>query len=64
MTTHKENIARASDVGPSDDQLCYAKDVPKMFFVKFLNNTVNTLFYLALILLAYNCEWCGGPRMW
>lgn len=35
-----------------------------LIWAKVLNNTVSALFYLALILLLYNCEWCGGPRMW
>jgi len=49
----------------NDDEVIYQlKDAPKLMFYKTINNIVHTLFYLALILLAYNCEWCGGPRMW
>ena len=40
------------------------KDAPKMMAAKLVNNVIEALFLLALVFFAYNCEWCGGPRMW
>ena len=40
------------------------KDGVKMGALKLANNVLEALFFLALIFFAYNCDWCGGPRMW
>jgi len=48
-----------------DDYIHYSrKDAWKIMALKVLNNLFEFLFLLALALLAYNCNWCGGPRMW
>ena len=40
------------------------EDAPKVMAAKLANNLIEVFFYLALIFFAYNCDWCGGPRMW
>jgi hypothetical protein len=50
----------------SDDKEIRYKleDAPKMMVAKLLNNIMEAVFILALVFFAYNCDWCGGPRMW
>jgi hypothetical protein len=53
------------DMSDDEDKVRYLlKDGVKMAMIKLANNVLEALFIIALIFFAYNCNWCGGPRMW